>query len=280
MKFIGAHVSIGGGVEHAPLNAAALKATAFAMFTKNQRQWSAPPFTEEAVHAFKANCLAGGYTADMILPHDTYLINLGQPDHDKRRAAVEAFTAELGRCAELGLNRLNFHPGSHLKLLSEEEDMRLIAEGVRAAVDAVPTVTAVFENTAGQGTNLGYSFEQLAYMLEAVNRPGRVGVCIDTCHAWAAGYDLKSEEGFARVFDEFTRLIGFDLLKGMHLNDAKCELGGRLDRHESIGRGQLGEATFERIMRDKRFDGIPLVLETPDDTLWADEIARLRGYCG
>lgn len=276
MKYIGAHVSIAGGVENAPLNAHELGAEAFALFTKNQRQWAAPPLSEESIAAFKENCKRFGYAPELILPHDTYLINLGQPDPEKRRTSLNAFSAELERCHQLGLLKLNFHPGSYLKLVSEEEDLLLIAASVREALDTVPDVKAVFENTAGQGTNVGYSFEQLATMLEAVDRPGRVGVCLDTCHAYAAGYDLKTPEGYDKTFSEFDRLIGFDLLEGMHLNDSKSKLGGRLDRHDSIGKGELGWETFERLMADPRLDDIPLVLETIDETLWKAEIAALQ----
>ena len=276
MKYIGAHVSISGGVENAPLNAAALGATAFALFTKNQRQWNAPAYTAEQIAAFKENCRKFNYTPAQILPHDSYLINLGQPDPVKRERALAAFVDELTRCHQLGLDRLNFHPGSTLKLVSETEGCRIIGETVRAALDEVPDVCAVFENTAGQGSNLGYTFEQLALMLETVDRPGRVGVCIDTCHAFAAGYDLASAEGFERTFAEFEEKIGFEYLRGMHLNDAKGVLGQKLDRHDSLGRGNLGIEVFERIAADARFDHIPLILETPDESIWQQEIAGLQ----
>ncbi|MBS1369451.1 MAG: deoxyribonuclease IV [Lentisphaeria bacterium] len=280
MKYIGAHVSISGGVENAPLNAHELGATAFAMFTKNQRQWSAPPLAEESVAAFRANCEKFGYQPEFILPHDTYLINLGQPDPEKRKRSLAAFIDELTRCSELGLVKLNFHPGSHLKEVTLDGELRLIAESVREAVDAVPNVSAVFENTAGQGTNVGYEFGQIATMLELVDRPGRVGVCLDTCHTYAAGYDLKSPEGYDRTFEEFGRLIGFEYLQGMHLNDSKSVLGGKLDRHNSIGEGELGLDFFRRLMRDERFDGIPLILETPNEEIWAKEIAMLKEFAG
>ena len=275
MKYIGAPVSISGGVENAPLNAAALNATAFALFTKNQRQWSAPVYSDEQIAAFRENCRKFNYTPAQILPHDSYLINLGQPDPEKRKRALAAFIDELTRCHQLGLDRLNFHPGSTLKLVSESEGCRIIGETVRASLDEVPEVTAVFENTAGQGSNLGYTFDQLAAMIEAVDRPEQVGVCIDTCHAFAAGYDLSTAEGFESVFAEFDSKIGFKYLRGMHLNDAKGVLGQKLDRHDSLGRGNLGFAAFERIVTDKRFDGIPLILETPDESIWSQEIAAL-----
>ena len=276
MKYIGAHVSISGGVENAPGNAAALGANAFALFTKNQRQWTAPAYREEQISAFRKDCRKYGFSPAQILPHDSYLINLGQPDAEKRKKALEAFIDELNRCRQLGLDRLNFHPGSTLKLISVEDGCRIIGETVRAALDEVPDVTAVFENTAGQGSNLGFTFEQLAMMMEAVGMPERVGVCIDTCHAFAAGYDLSTGEGFERTFSEFDRLIGFKYLRGMHLNDAKGVCGQKLDRHDSLGKGNLGMDAFKRIVADPRFDNVPLILETPDESLWKKEIAGLR----
>ena len=276
MKYIGAHVSISGGVENAPLNARALGAAGFAMFTKNQRQWHAPPLTPESVAKFKANCRDNGFSAAMIMPHDSYLINLGQPDPEKRAVSIRAFIDELSRCRELGLTMLNFHPGSHLRLVSEKEGCRIIAGSVREALLEVTDVCAVFENTAGQGSNLGYSFEQLADMLENVGMPERVGVCIDTCHACAAGYDLSCDEGFEKCFARFDHLIGLEKLRGMHLNDSKGAAGGKLDRHAPLGDGSIGWHTFEKIAADSRFENIPLILETPDESRWTEEISHLR----
>ena len=276
MKYIGAHCSIAGGLQNAPLQAKSLGATGFALFTKNQRQWFAKPLTAEEAELFKKTCAEAGYTADMILPHDSYLINLGQPDAEKRKQSLNSFIDELKRCHALGLKLLNFHPGSHLKLVSEAEDIKLIAESVREALNTVPDVTAVFENTAGQGSNLGYTFQQLADMLEAVGMPERVGVCFDTCHGFAAGYGLVTEEEFQRTFDEFDCIIGFKFLRGMHLNDAKGVLGQKLDRHAELGAGNIGKEPFARIIKDSRFDNIPLILETPDEAKWAEEIAWLK----
>ena len=278
MKYIGAHVSISGGVEKAPLNASLLGASTFAMFTKNQRQWTAPPYREESVEAFKNNCAAHGFSGSRILAHDSYLINLGQPDPEKRKKAVASFVNELERCYQLGIGLLNFHPGSSLKQVSDSEDIALIASSVREALAQVPDVVAVFENTAGQGSNMGWNFDQLAAMIESVGCPERCGICLDTCHAFAAGYDISSPEGYENFWEEFEKKIGLQFLKGMHLNDAKGVCGGRLDRHDSIGKGNIGIDTFKRLLQDKRCEEIPLILETPDESIWAEEIALLKSF--
>ena len=276
MKYFGAHVSIAGGVANAPLNAAAIGADAFAMFTKNQRQWRAAPLNAAEIAAFQEHCRKHGFAAGQILPHDSYLINLGQPDPEKHHLAAEAFTGEMRRCEALGLTKLNFHPGSHLNQISVEDCLGKIAAGVRRALDATRTVHAVIENTAGQGSNVGFALEHLARLIELLDGSERVGVCIDTCHSYAAGYDLGTEEGYEAFWARFAALIGFDRLEGMHLNDAKAGRESRLDRHESLGRGTLGWGLFGRIARDRRLDGIPLILETPDESLWAEEIAQLK----
>ena len=275
MKYIGAHVSIAGGVENAPVNARKIGAKAFALFTKNQRQWSAAPLTPESIELFKQRCEEYGYEAKHILPHDSYLINLGNPEKEALEKSRTAFLDELQRCEQLGLDRLNFHPGSSLKKVSDEECLRTIAESINITLDKTQGVCAVIENTAGQGSNLGYSFEQIAYIIDRVEDKSRVGVCIDTCHAFAAGYDLKSESGFQETFEHFEGVIGFKYLKGMHLNDSKKGVGSHVDRHEDIGKGELGIAPFRMLMHDKRFDDLPLVLETPDEDRWAEEIGML-----
>lgn len=280
MKYIGAHVSTQGGVENAPINANAIGATAFALFTKNQRQWIAKPLEPKSIEAFKENCAKYGYTATQILPHDSYLINLGNPDAEGLRKSRESFTEELRRCQQLGLDRLNFHPGSHLKQITEDECLNLIAESINLALDQTEGVTAVIENTAGQGTNLGFTFEQIAHIISHVEDKTRVGVCIDTCHAYAAGYDIKTAEGFRRTWQKFSEVIGFQYLRGMHLNDTMKGHGSRVDRHHSIGAGFLGDDAFKMIMADPRFDNIPLVLETPNEELWPEEIQKLRSWAG
>jgi deoxyribonuclease-4 len=276
MKYIGAHVSAAGGVENAPIRAHEIGATAFALFTKNQRQWQAKPLTAQSIQQFKENCQKYGYTAKQILPHDSYLINLGHPEVDKRQKSLDAFIDELQRCEQLGITLLNFHPGSHLRQISETECMDLIIESINFALTQTKNVTAVIENTAGQGSNLGYSFEQLAYMIDGVEDKSRVGVCIDTCHAYAAGYDLKND--YDGVMQQFADTVGFEYLRGMHLNDSKAKLGQRLDRHHSLGQGELGWESFKRIMQDQRIDEIPMILETIDMSLWPEEIATLKSF--
>ena len=253
MKYFGAHVSAAGGVENAPVNAHNIGATGFALFTKNQRQWVAKPLSVGEIDTFHKACEQYGYTPAQILPHDSYLINL---------------------------DRLNFHPGSHLQQITEEESLDRIAESINIALDKTRSVTAVIENTAGQGSNLGFRFEHLAYLIDKVEDKSRVGVCIDTCHAFAAGYDLRTREACDATFAELERIVGFRYLKGMHLNDAMKILGSRVDRHTPLGEGMIGMECFRYIAGDKRFDGIPLILETPDETRWGEEIAQLKAFAG
>ncbi len=276
--YVGAHVSASGGVENAPLNAKKIGANAFALFTKNQRRWEAKPLTSRSIKAFRDNCERLGFAAGQVLPHDSYLINLGHPETEALEKSRAAFLDEMQRCEQLGLSLLNFHPGSHLRQLSESDCLARIAESINLALAQTAGVTAVIENTAGQGSNLGYRFEQLAAIIDQVADKSRVGVCLDTCHLFAAGYDLRTPESCAATFAEFERTVGFDFLRGMHLNDSKGALDSRLDRHHSLGQGEIGLAVFRFIMRDDRFRGIPLVLETIDETLWADEIQLLRGF--
>jgi len=276
MKYIGAHVSAAGGVENAPANAHGIGATGFALFTKNQRQWVAAPLTAAQIDAFRKACDKYGYTPAQILPHDSYLINLGHPEREALEKSRAAFLDEMQRCEALGLDRLNFHPGSHLQKISPERSLDLIAESINIALDKTRGVTAVIENTAGQGSNLGFAFEHLAYLIERVEDKSRVGVCIDTCHAFAAGYDLRTAEACDTTFAELERVVGFGYLKGMHLNDAMKILGSHVDRHTPLGEGMIGMECFRYIMQDARFDGIPLILETPDEQRWPEEIALLK----
>lgn len=275
MKYIGAHVSAQGGVENAPVNANLIGAKAFAFFTKNQRQWFSSPLTKTSIKSFRDNCEKFDYKPFQILPHDSYLINLGHPEEVPLEKSRTSFLDEMRRCEQLGLDRLNFHPGSHLKTISIEACLKRIAESINIVLDKTKGVTAVIENTAGQGTNLGHTFEQLREIIDNVEDKSRVGVCIDTCHAFTSGYNVKTEYGFKETFRKLDSIIGFKYLKGMHLNDSKKELGSRVDRHDNLGAGFLGEEIFSFIMNDHRFDNLPLILETPDESLWEAEIKKL-----
>jgi deoxyribonuclease IV len=278
MKYVGAHVSAGGGVENAPVNAHMIGAKAFAFFTKNQKQWIAPPLSKKSISGFRDNCDKYGFKPFQILPHDGYLINLGHPEKEPLEKSRAAFLDEMQRCEQLGLDRLNFHPGSHLKLATEEECLKTIAQSINYVLDKTSGVTAVIENTAGQGTNLGYTFEQIKHIIDFVDDKSRVGVCIDTCHAYTAGYNIKTGYGFNETFRLFDEIIGIKYLKGMHINDSKKEHATRVDRHENLGKGFLGEEVFWNLMNDPRFDEMPLILETPEESLWEEEIKRLYSF--
>ena len=280
MKRVGAHISTAGGVENAPENAHRIGAKAFALFTKNQRQWVAKSFTPENISGFRDNLEKFGFSSDFVLPHDSYLINLGHPEKEGLEKSREAFLDEMHRCELLGLKLLNFHPGSHLNKIDPENSLLKIAESINIALDKTAGVTAVIENTAGQGSNLGFELEQLAFIIENVDDKSRVGICFDTCHGFVAGYDIKSSNGFDETFKKFDEIIGLKYLKGMHLNDAKKGLGSKVDRHESIGKGELGLDPFIRIMNSPIFDNMPLILETPDEEIWSDEIKLLYSLVG
>ena len=290
-KFVGAHVSMSGGVQNAPLNAMKIGARAFALFTKNQKRWEAKPFDTKTLDAWFKNLEQSGIKPKHILPHDSYLINLGNPDEEKLEKSRTAFIDELERCDTLGLDRLNFHPGSHLvkipkkdpsydeKLYAAElECLETISESINIALDKTRNVIAVIENTAGQGTNLGYKFEHLEYIIDRVEDKSRIGVCIDTCHMFTAGYDIGTQEAYDKTWDEFEKIVGFEYLKGMHINDSKPSLGSRVDRHHSLGEGEIGWDAFKMIMQDSRMDDIPLILETIDESIWDQEIKSMYEF--
>lgn len=275
MKYIGAHVSASGGVFNAPDNAAKIGAKAFALFTKNQRQWVAKALDETTISKFKAQLEKSEIEPKHVLAHDSYLINLGHPEEEKRQKSLDAFIDEVQRCEQLGLDRLNFHPGSHLKKISEEQCLDYIAASMNTTLQQTKGVSLVLENTAGQGSNLGWKFEQLAYIIDRIDDKSRVGVCLDTCHMFTAGYDIRTKEAYDISMAQFDSLIGFKYLKGMHLNDSKPDLGSHVDRHDSIGKGKIGLDAFKFIMQDERIDDIPMVLETIDESIWDEEIKLL-----
>ena len=275
MKYIGAHVSVSGGVANAPLNAAEIGAKAFALFTGSSNRWVSKPLAAKEIDLFKERCEQFGFAPEHILPHDKFLINLGAPDAEKLQKSRDSFLDEMQRCEQLGLKLLNFHPGSHLNEITPDACLNLIAESINLTLDQTDGVTAVIETTAGQGSNLGHQFSQIAHIIDRIEDKSRVGVCVDTCHTYSAGYDLRSPEGYAATWREFDEVIGAHYLRALHLNDDKRELGSRIDRHEEIGKGTLGEEFFIRLVNDPRFDNIPIILETPNEPLWPQEIAWL-----
>ncbi len=278
MKYVGAHTSASGGVTNAVLNAEKIGAKAFALFTKNQKRWDAKPLDTKTIDSFKEALHGSGILPRHVLPHDSYLINLGHPEDEKRAKSMEAFLDEVQRCSLLGLDRLNFHPGSHLKQISEDECMSRISEAMNITLDKTSGVSLVLENTAGQGSNLGWKFEHLAQIIDKIEDKSRVGVCIDTCHMFTAGYDIRTREAYDITMAQFENIVGFQYLKGMHINDSKPELGSHVDRHDSLGKGKIGLDAFRFIMNDERMDDIPLILETIDETIWADEIKLLYSF--
>ena len=275
MKYVGAHVAASPGVAQAPVNAKEINAKAFALFTRNPSRWVSKPLTASDISTFKARCDEYGFSPAQILAHDGYLINLGQPDDYKLEQSREAFLDEFRRCEQLGISLLNFHPGSHLNAIPIDDCLDRIADSINITLEMTEGVTAVIENTAGQGSNLGHRFEQIAHIIDRVDDKSRVGVCIDTCHAFAAGYDLSTPEGYEATWREFDEIIGMKYLAGMHLNDTKKGLASHVDRHESLGNGVLGADCFRMIMNDPRIDNIPLILETINPDIWAEEIEWL-----
>ena len=280
MYLIGAHVSTAGGVDNAPLNAERIGANAFALFLKNQRRWFEKPYPTERVENFKRNLQRSGFKPESVLPHAGYLINLCSPDEEKAKKSFLALKDEVERAQLLGLKYVNFHPGAHLNRYTESEALEIIAERINRIIEETEDVVLVLETTAGQGSNLGYCFEHLAEIIEKVEDKSRVGVCIDACHIFAAGYDISTEIGYLRTFEQFEEIVGFKYLKGVHLNDSRTPLGSRKDRHAPLGEGYIGLTPFRLMVNDERFKGIPLILETPEPQRWPDEIKLLRGFIG
>lgn len=259
---IGAHMSISGGVDNAILRGDSVGCEVVQIFTKNSNQWKGRPLYKEEIDRFNANIESTGIST--VIAHDSYLINLASPDERLRRMSFDAFMDEMDRCRRLGIRHLVMHPGSHTGS-GEGEGLRTISEQLSDLLDRTGgwKVDIVLETTAGQGTNLGYRFEHLAAIIDAVSPKNRIKVCFDTCHVFAAGYDISSKEGYDKVMEEFDRILGLDRLAVFHMNDSKKGLGSRIDRHEHLGKGALGKTAFKLIMNDKRFLNIPKILETP-----------------
>jgi deoxyribonuclease IV len=278
MKRIGPHVHTTGGVQVAPVNAKTIGATAFGLFTKNQKRWVANPLEKGTIDEFKKNMESCGYDPGHVLAHNGYLINIGHPEEASRRQSLNALIDELERCDQLGIPNLNIHPGSHLRIISEIECLNAISSCINTALDKTRNVTVVVETTAGQGSNVGYRFEHIAHIIDKVEDKKRIGFCFDTCHIFAAGYDIRSKETYNKTMHDIDTIIGFKYLRGIHLNDSKSAFSSRVDRHHSIGQGLLGMETFSLIMNDDRFEEIPMILETIDDLLWEKEIRLLYSF--
>ena len=258
---LGAHMSIAGGVGNAFIHGKNVDCDAIQIFTKSSRQWASKPYTKEEIEQFHINRKETGI--DTVVAHDSYLLNMGSPDAALRARSVAAFIDELERCEVLGISNLIAHPGSHLGV-GELEGIKTIAQSLDQVHKACPgyRTKVTLEITAGQGSNLGYRFEQIANMIDATKESDRLRVCFDTEHAFAAGYDLRTREGYERTFAEFDEIIGLKLLAAFHLNDSKKEFNSRVDRHEHIGKGFLGIEAFRLLMNDRRFWGLPMCLET------------------
>ncbi|AMK09974.1 deoxyribonuclease IV [Pseudodesulfovibrio indicus] len=272
--FLGSHMSIAGGLHMAFERIRRVGGTALQIFTRNQRQWKVPELTDYDAELF---AMAWEQWGDYpIAAHDSYLINLASDKPDLLSRSLLAFAEELRRIEKLSVPYLVTHPGSHLGAGAEEGIRRYAANLDRAIEDSgTAGAMVLLETTAGQGTNLGSTFEELAAIIDASAHPDRLGVCYDTCHTFAAGYDIRTPEAYAATFDAFDRIIGIDRLKFFHLNDTKNEFGSHKDRHEHIGRGEIGEAGFANIVRDPRFRDIPMTLETPKDDDLQDDVRNL-----
>ena len=262
---IGAHMSISGGVDRAPLRGRDVGCACIQIFTKSRMQWAARPLTGKEIEAFKENCRETGIAP--VLAHNCYLINLGSPDKSLARKSFDAFLIEMERCRILGLPAIIVHPGSHTGS-GETAGLLRITQAIDKLIRQTKgsEVKILVETTAGQGSNLGYRFEQLARIIAGVKQKSRIGVCYDTCHTFAAGYDIRTRDAYHRTMEEFDRIIGLELLQAFHFNDSKQGLGSKIDRHEHIGHGKLGKEPFRFILQDARFTTVPKILETPKGT--------------
>ena len=272
---IGAHVSIAGGVQTAPQRAIDLEATALGLFTKNQRQWAAKPLGADEIEAFQEGLDRSGIAPEHTVIHSSYLINIANPDPEKRLKSLAALLDECMRAEQLGLSLVNFHPGSGMGRITEDETIDRIAEGCRTVLDRTTTAILVLESTAGQGSHVGHRFSHLGRIIESAGFPERLKICVDSCHVFAAGYDVRKLAGYAAMMSELERDVGLDRLVAIHLNDSRSELGSRTDRHDQIGAGRIGLEGLANFVRDPRLAGLPFVLETPDPDFWKEEIALL-----
>ncbi len=276
MPLLGAHMSIAGGLHKAFDRISRVKGEALQVFSKNQRQWRVPPLTDAEISDFLAAWQQWG--KGPVAAHDSYLINLANPDENKANRAVAAFADEIIRAKRLSIPYLVMHPGSHVGA-GIDAGLEHLTTNLDRAFDQVKeaqTVMVLLETTAGQGTGLGASFEELAYVLEHSRYQERLGVCLDTCHVFAAGYDISSIAGYEKTLADFDKIIGLERLNFFHLNDSKKDLGSRVDRHEHIGKGKIGLAGFRLLLNDPRFANHPMVLETPKEKDLKEDIENLK----
>ncbi|XP_077308484.1 putative endonuclease 4 isoform X13 [Lithobates pipiens] len=266
------------GLWNAALEAGRIGAKAFGLFLRSQRMWSVKPLEKSTAEKFRGTCKEFGFDARFILPHSPYLMNLGSPKPDVRQKSRDMLVDELSRCHQLGLTLYNIHPGSHLGEMPVNKCLELIAEGINHAHSQIPDITVVLENMSCQGSTVGGRFEELRGIIDLVKDKTRIGVCLDTCHAFAAGHNLSEEKGLKHMLDEFDKVVGLLYLRAVHLNDSKGKVGCRLDRHENIGQGHIGVKGFRQVMNEPRFNEIPMILETPY-TADFDEIELLYSLC-
>ncbi|KAM9425460.1 putative endonuclease 4 isoform 2-T2 [Pholidichthys leucotaenia] len=280
-KYIGAHVGIQGGIWKSVEASTEMGARSFALFLGSQRSWKRPPLDHSAAEKFREKCCQHEFDPVHILPHGSYLMNCGSPKEDVFEKSRTLLVDELSRCSLLGLTLYNFHPGSSLGTITTEQCADKIAGAINHAHQQTPAVVTVLENMSGQGSTLGGKFSELKSIIDKVRDQTRVGVCLDTCHAFAAGYDLAAEGGVKAMLDKFDQDVGLHNLKAIHLNDSKGKLGCNLDRHEDIGKGHIGIAAFQDIVNEPRLDNIPLILETPGRPgfEYAEQIELLYSLC-
>ncbi|NIH16703.1 MAG: deoxyribonuclease IV [Buchnera aphidicola (Periphyllus lyropictus)] len=276
MKYIGPHVSISKGIVKSVKIAYQLNSTAIGFFLKNPLQWDISSISENVIRSFKNSCKKYKFTDDQIFPHSGFLINLGNYENSLLKKSRISLINEVKRCRELGIKFLNFHPGSHLNKISEKNCLKLISKSINFVLSKTKDVILVIENTAGQGTNMGYCFHHLYEIIKNIEDKTRIGVCLDTCHLFSSGYDIRNKENYKKTFDAFEEIVGFNYLKGLHLNDSKFGLGKKKDRHENLGFGYIGKNFFKWVIKDLRFKKKPLILETVNKRLWKKEISWLQ----
>ncbi|MCX8010361.1 MAG: deoxyribonuclease IV [Ignavibacteria bacterium] len=272
---LGAHTSIAGGIDSAVDRAVKINCNAMQIFTKNNNQWKASPLDSNTIQTYKNKLRLSKIKS--VIAHDSYLINLCAKDKEILNKSRLSFIEELKRCELIDILYLNFHPGSHLGQ-GEKDGIKIIAESINLAHQATKNfkVNTMLETTAGQGTSIGYRFEHLREIIDLIEDKSRMAVCIDTCHIFAAGYDISSKNGYKKTFHDFNSIIGFKYLKAFHINDSKRELGSRVDRHQHIGKGKIGLNGFKLLMNDKRVENIPKILETPKGPDMKEDVLNMK----